>query len=67
MFRLQRYENFVVAANIFPLNDVLPPVMGYCSVKLRMARKTRTFFLFKKHRIGRIERILCFMLPIIVL
>ena len=24
MFRLQRYENFVVAANIFPLNGVFP-------------------------------------------
>ena len=46
MFRLQRYENFVVAANIFPLNGVFPPVMDNCSIKLRMTRNTRTFFLF---------------------
>ena len=66
MFRLQRYKNFVVAANIFPLNSVLTPVMGYFLKNYGWhGRHEHSFYL--KHRIGRIERILCFMLPIVVL
>ena len=48
MFRLQRYENFVVAANIFLLNGVLHPVTDYWSVKLRInTEDTKTTLVFK--------------------